>query len=110
MWSVLDASQETLQTLDFLLSVKIEKVQPFLLWQMRFPRLKSLTLRGCDTLCEVAVEFVVITHSGTLEELNLDYRGDFTLAISASGKLEADSLPRLKSFRGHSSFFKKMVE
>jgi hypothetical protein len=119
MWSVLEASRETLQFIR--LQFETTKEKSYLhLCEMRFPRLRSLILRmrKFDGFFEREVapdEFknFIIAHGDTLEELEMasdeyDSKDAWTFNVSAFS--ENDSLPRLKKFKGHADAFQKMVE
>jgi len=115
MWSALEASRETLQSLSFPFNVIMAETY-LRLWKMRFPCLKSLSLVIWHFDVEGApVEFTdfIIAHGGTLEELELGYGEYDGYAMDFGGsarKLKTDSLPHLKSFKGHASAFKEMVQ
>jgi hypothetical protein len=113
MWTVLEASSQTLESISLPGFVSEEEVY-LRLWKMRFPRLRSLSLGiwhfDVPGAPDKFTEFVV-AHGDTLEELDLAYGeyDEYAMDFDDSPFLEKDSLPRLKAFTGITSAFKHMV-
>src|ERR1700742_4851544 len=75
LWSVLEASRETLESIDTDLIKEIHYRQ---FWRMRFPRLRVLALQEWHFDVDIPGkphDFIVflLAHNNTLEEIDLEY-------------------------------------
>jgi hypothetical protein len=116
LWSVLEASRETLKSIRLVTEEfdREEKIY-FRFWKMRFPQLQSFSFGNWYSQFEGdREEFTkfIVAHGDTLEELDLKYSKyrDYAITFGSSAFLKKDSLPRLKEFKGHTDAFKQMVE
>lgn len=120
MWDILSSSRTTIHTLSLPFGVDDEPTC-LRLWNMHFPHLRSLTLGIWTVEAEPEVadandftDFILV-HSDTIEELDMDYGeydDEYALEFDNSSltRLRANSLPRLRSFRGNASSFRIMAQ